>query len=64
MWFTSYYLRSNEVSQESKISCYALFKNVKDRLRQSLALAYILYLYKLHQLYILKEDLCYGTLED
>ena len=41
------HLRSPELSN------YALSKNVKSRSEQPLALAYILYLYKLYRLYIL-----------
>jgi len=36
-----------------KLSNYILSKNVKGKTKQLLASAYILYLYKLHRLYIL-----------
>jgi len=40
---------------------YTLSENMKDMLEQSLALAYVLYLYKLHRLHISDQEL--GDLE-
>ena len=53
------YPRSGRASQKSRISDYVLSKNIKDKSEQSLALAYILYLYESYRLYI--SDWNFGT---
>ena len=53
------YPRSGRASQKSRISDYILSKNIKDKSEQSLALAYILYLYESYRLHI--SDWNFGT---
>ena len=52
-WFTSYYLRFEKGQLRCEVlSYFVLFENMEVRVEQSVALAYVLCLYKLHQLYI------------
>jgi len=52
MWFIPHYLRSGRISQKSELSNYMLSKSTEVRSEQPLASAYVLHLYKLHELHI------------
>ena len=57
MWFTPYYLRSGRISQKSELSNYVLSKNIEVVSKQPLASAYVLHLYKSHELHISDQGL-------